>query len=524
MRLRNYKGSELQEMKYKYLFTDFHTNIHHEQMSQLNEWYEQAKEMLDFWPIAYYPFYLRKDSKGIFLEDIHTDDKVQEDWKNICKFIDEKNNKDFPVFAGYEWQGAGLDGDHNVFFMDKGPLVAPMRYKELYEELKETTALAIPHHLAYSLSHRGKNWSTHIDEFSPFAEIFSSHGSSESGDTDIHMTRHIHMGPRTGGTSVFDGLKMGHKVGIIASGDNHVVAAQYGHGFAGVLAEDNSPEKIWDALKSRRVYGMTSGRVKLLYEINENVMGSEFSTKDNSLKHHVSVETQDEIDRFVIYKNGRPHYTYNHSEKWIEDQLEDIVTFKFKIEFGWGPDLKMYPDINTKIWNGKLNTSGKIKSIEKCWSSRGQSINQKDESSCEFELTTRKTTQSGKWMGPAPVTTEGFVFEIEANRDSNIILEIDGQVFEKSVSELLDNTSLIVFLDEAKALAKERFDFDEYYRSDPFYHNAYKVRLLKAKPENAYKIDKEVNLDFEEDAFYLVKVYQTDGAVAWSSPIWIKNN
>ena len=35
-------------MKYKYLITDFHTNIHHEQMNQLEEWYEQAKEMLDF--------------------------------------------------------------------------------------------------------------------------------------------------------------------------------------------------------------------------------------------------------------------------------------------------------------------------------------------------------------------------------------------------------------------------------------------------------------------------------------------
>ena len=74
------------------------------------------------------------------------------------------------------------------------------------------------------------------------------------------------MGPRTGGTSVFDGLKKGKKVGIIASGDNHVVAAQYGHGFAGVLAENNTPESIWDAILKRRVYGMTSGRVELIYE------------------------------------------------------------------------------------------------------------------------------------------------------------------------------------------------------------------------------------------------------------------
>jgi hypothetical protein len=510
-------------MDYQFLFSDLHSNIHHEQTNQLEEWYSQAREMLDFWPIAYYPYYVRKDETGIMLEDIHTMDTVQQDWKIINQFVKAKNNTnpEFPLFMGYEWQGAGLDGDHNVFFKQEGPFVNPMRYVDLYKAVSLYSCIAIPHHLAYSLSHRGKNWSTHIDEFSPFAEIYSSHGSSEIGDTDLHMARHIHMGPRTGGTSVFDGLKLGHKVGIIASGDNHVVPAQYGHGFAGVLSKDKSPEAIWEALTSRRVYGMTSGRVKLLYEIDENVMGSEFKTSNGVLKHHFYIDTQDAIDRVVIYKNGKPYFTYNHAENWMHKLLDNTVRFKFKVEFGWGPDLKIYPDIQTKVWSGSLKTSGVIKSIEKCWTSLGQSINLVDNSHCRFKLTTRKTTQSGKWMGPSPVTTEGFVFEIEADIDSYVMLEINGEVYRKQVRELLENTDLIVFMEEAKKLAKERFGFEDYYRSDPFYHNAYKVRLLKAKPEIAYKIDKEIELEFTEDAYYLLKAYQSDGAVAWSSPIWV---
>lgn len=510
-------------MKYRYLFSDLHSNIHHEQIEQLEQWYEQAKEMLDFWPIAYYPYYVRKDRTGINVEDIHPMEKVQKGWENVIQFVKEKNkvNPQFPVLAGYEWQGAGLDGDHNVFFKDEGPLVNPLRYEELYSELCKYSVIAIPHHLAYSLSHRGKNWSTHIDEFSPFAEIYSSHGSSESGDADIPMSRHIHMGPRTGGTSVFDGLKKGHKVGIIASGDNHLVAAQYGHGFAGILAEDNTVDSIWEALNHRRVYGMTKGKVKLVYEIDENIMGSEFTTCKDKLKHHISVETQNAIDRVVIYKNGNPYFTYNHSENWIEKKIEDKVTFKFKIEFGWGPDLTIYPDIQEKIWTGCLKTSGRIKSIEKCWASKGQSLKIVDDKSCEFKLTTRKTTQSGKWMGPSPITTEGFVFEVEADKNSDIILEIDGKTYMKKVIDILENTDIIVLLDEAKALAKERFEFEDYYRSDPFYHNAYKVRIMKGKPEVAYKIDKTFNLDNKGNNFYLVKVYETDGAVAWSSPIWV---
>ena len=46
-------------MKYKKLWTDMHSNIHHEQMEELPLWYSQIKKTMDFWPLAYYPFYMR---------------------------------------------------------------------------------------------------------------------------------------------------------------------------------------------------------------------------------------------------------------------------------------------------------------------------------------------------------------------------------------------------------------------------------------------------------------------------------
>ena len=57
-------------MLYQYLFSDLHSNIHHEQIGHIEEWYDQAKEMLDFWSIAYYPYYVRKDKTGIPLENL----------------------------------------------------------------------------------------------------------------------------------------------------------------------------------------------------------------------------------------------------------------------------------------------------------------------------------------------------------------------------------------------------------------------------------------------------------------------
>ena len=35
----------------KKLWTDLHSNIHHNQMDELDKWVEHAKATLDFWPI-----------------------------------------------------------------------------------------------------------------------------------------------------------------------------------------------------------------------------------------------------------------------------------------------------------------------------------------------------------------------------------------------------------------------------------------------------------------------------------------
>lgn len=92
---------------------------------------------------------------------------------------------------GYEWQGSGLDGDHNVFFLhNNGKQEHPMRYQDLAAAYEGQEVIGIPHHLAYQPGSRGKNWDTHNETFSPIAEIYSSHGSSENDDGPLSMDRH----------------------------------------------------------------------------------------------------------------------------------------------------------------------------------------------------------------------------------------------------------------------------------------------------------------------------------------------
>ena len=43
-------------MVYQKYWADMHSNIHPQQMKDLPRWYQTAKDLLDFWPIAYYPY------------------------------------------------------------------------------------------------------------------------------------------------------------------------------------------------------------------------------------------------------------------------------------------------------------------------------------------------------------------------------------------------------------------------------------------------------------------------------------
>ncbi|MFV0379230.1 MAG: hypothetical protein ACK5KQ_00165 [Anaerorhabdus sp.] len=505
---------------YKIYWTDMHSNIHHEDIDKLPLWINQARELFDFWPIAYYPYTMRLDETGLMVEDKYPDVDIQEDWEYVKKQVEQENSNGFSMFLGYEWQGAGEDGDHNVFFKENdGKMIFPLRYQSLKEKLTNYDVIAIPHHLAYQLGHRGKNWSTHDDKFSPFVEIYSSHGSSENDFSNLPMLRHVHMGPRTDVTSVEMGLQNGNKFGVIASGDNHSCPGVFGFGLCAVLAKSSSKEDIWDALINKRVYGVSKERINIDFSIDDTIMGSEVVGQKNS-RLKLDVVASNTIDRVEIIKDNKVIDMISH----IQDDcnLSGKVKFKFQLELGWGPDRRIFPDIESRNWSGKLITDGEIKSIEKCWSNFGQTLNQKSKHECEFNLTTFKTTASGKWMGPSAITTEGFIFEIEDDINNSIMLEIDGIEYQIKIRDILSGSKIIPLLDEVKELIKDRFNFTEYYRSDPWWHNCYKIKINKGATENEYKKNIDMVIDTSACSNVRIKTYQKNGSVAWSSPVFIK--
>lgn len=508
--------------KYHAYFTDMHSNIHHEQIKELPKWIEQIKATMDFWPIAYYPFGMQKSDYGIAIEDHFPLEDIQKDWEYLREWCDKTNADGFTMFMGYEWQGSGEDGDHNVFFFDNLQDPAfPIRYKELVENYKNVKAIGIPHHLAYQLGYRGKNWDTHDETFSPFAETYSSHGSSENDDNPIGMDRHVHMGPRTGQTCVEQGWNKGYKFGVIASGDNHSCPGVYGFGYCAVLAKSNSKEDIWDAFTNRRTYGVSKERMVIDYTVDNTIMGG--VVKPNKLaKLEFDVVGAKAIDRIEIIKDNVVETMIPHTSTWEKKPLNKTVRFKFQLELGWGPDRRIFPDIESRHWVGSIHTDGKLLSIEKCWSTFGQSLDQKDDQNADFEITSYKTTATGKWMGPSAITTEGFIFEIEDDIDHDVVLTIDGIEYKLAIKDLLDNSRIIPLMDEVKELVKSRFGLEDYYRKDTWWHNCYKIKIGKATPYEGYHAHVSTTVDTTDCHQIRIRAYQKNGGMVWTSPIFVE--
>jgi len=256
---------------FKLFWGDSHTNIHGEDSvfksppltrDRLKRIMEAAKEHLDFFPVAYYPFEW-DCKKGFFIESVGQRKRFLEDWKLIQEAVAKNNYPgEFVTFLGYEWHGDRRRyGDHNVYYLrDYEQLDSSRTIQELYENLRRTDAIVIPHHTGYQVGERGKDWSFFDEELSPFAEIYSSHGSSEGCDTPLPLTNPS-MGPRVSGGTIREGLDRGYKFGIIASGDNHRdYPGEWGNGLMAVFARELTRKSLWESFTAslETVFNSTS--------------------------------------------------------------------------------------------------------------------------------------------------------------------------------------------------------------------------------------------------------------------------
>lgn len=431
--------------------------------------------------------------------------KLRRLWPEVLQtFEDYYQPGQFVTFLSYEWHSCEF-GDHTILlFEPKGEITDAPTLGELREKLSDRRAIVFPHHIGYKQGYRGINWDAFDDSLSPFVEIYSLHGCSESDNAPYPM-QHT-MGPRDHQSTAAYGLSLGHKFGLVANTDHHGgYPGSYGEGRTAVFAGELTREGIWEALSARRVYAVTGDKIKAWFRVNDAWPGEEtegVGPREISL----TVEANDFVDHIELIKNNRVLYRFDGRLPMPAFPGAGEVRAKVRVEYGWGPR-----DLETD-WNLRASvTDGRIASVEPCFRGRSVILPEEsdagsgrmanrivavDETSCAWTSHTRGNPSV--WQS----ATNAMILEVEMPTAAELVLEANGRTFTHPLSDLLEGSRVHVlrgWLTEA-------------------------VRIHRAVPASAYCIDlswTDQAVESEAD-FYYVRIAQRNNQWAWLSPIWVQ--
>jgi hypothetical protein len=521
---------------YQLFWGETHHNTYQfgEQTPSLDEICGEAAKYLDFYAMAYYTSYADAfRSGGHSVELGGKQDLVLEKWKDQARLAREwaevdaasrRHNRPgrFVTFPGYEWQGDGSWGDHNVYHRREGlPICRVQTIQDLYACLRGQQAIAIPHHTGYYVGRRAPDWGLTDEKISPFVEIFSIHGSSETDEEWIGLRHNSHMGPGAAGGTYQDALNRGLHLGAICSTDNWSnIPGHYGQGLMACLATDLSRDSLWNAFLARRVYGVTGDRIQLEFTVNDALMGSITPALPRQ-QIRVTVRGSDALDRIEILRNGRVIATHCHQDTWDLPRPGQRARFKLRLEVGWGPRPNEM-DVPDRHWQGELALNqGRFLHYEPCWVSPGQEIPHLRGQTATFKA---QSTQ----QDAVKRSQNANVFEFEAVPEAELWIRLNDLQVRDTIQALAGGSRIMWFKEDCMRMlqAHHGLEPDSHERMDPYYNMAYKAKLHRIIPEAGYQAEFAIEDDrpITNETHYRVRVAQRNGQRAWSSPIWVSPN
>ncbi|MEE9279270.1 MAG: DUF3604 domain-containing protein [Myxococcota bacterium] len=446
----------------------------------------------------------RDDARLDFLthseHDIWMDDS---EWETLRENVEHYTVPgEFIAFLGYEWTvRASSGGHHNVFFRtprgrNRVPVQLASVPSELYRRLEIANdlkdVLIIPH------AHQAGDWRVSHARMETLVEIMSMHGTFEWFGRAY--------------------LSHGHEVGFIAASDDHLShpgyptplatgLAQRG-GLAAVLAPEKTTNAIFDALKAKRTYATTGPRIILDVELNDAAMGTRTRfAAERKLRGRVMGTSP--IDTITVVKN--------QEEVWSQDFLSSaegpagLVAVSFWSQTD--PGMRDNPR-GWRSWEGTVNVRGAplLGASAPSFSNRltqFASIDPSHPNRVNFRTFTRGSTSTIVLeladAGPGTAIEIDLQPTVEQPTAPSLYRQparIPGQKLEFRLADLVAGRATL-------ALPVERFEDRVTVR-----------RIVRDAP-----LDREFEF-VDDDAVgqgdnYYVRVTQLDGAVAWSSPIWV---
>jgi hypothetical protein len=429
---------------------------------------------------------------------------MKNNWEKVKRLANQYYEPGkFASFIGYEWHSSSYGDVCIIFPGSQADLVYIKGIKEFQKFARNRGAILIPHHPSYKQGWRGQNWSVLDPAVSPVVEIFSEHGNAESDNGPYCYIRHSMGGRYTQNTMQWL-WQQGIQAGVVASTDDHLgYPGAYGEGLVAVYADKLTRESILQALKARRTYGVSTDRIELDFRINGHWMGESIPST-SARRIHVRVKGKDVIDRVEVLRNNEVIYRDHPIDRKVQPRSWGKPVL-CRIEFGWGPwgDLNM---ARVCDWQFTVTVSdGRVISVTPCFQSgpfdeeRRNKVTTIDDRSCEV------TSYTSRMQAYEERATNAIILEIQGSAKTNLAIELTGpakMAITKSLKQLSESSDIEFtgpFTSESMLL--HRIAFSEHYRTE--FEFTDKRRTKKTD-------------------YYYVRVVQSNGSLAWSSPIWIE--
>lgn len=437
------------------------------------------------WDVCEYDFWAVTD---------HAENSSDHQWWSLQKIADlfHVPGRFVPLY-GFEWTSADT-GHQNVIYGDVergAPIFSAFAEgtttpRGLWDALAEHPAypaVTIPHHPGAAMVHH--DWGFHDERYGRLVEVFQACRGSYENDRAF---RQYADGTRKG-TFVVDGLKAGHKVGMIASSD-------HGHGasYVGAFAETLDRGDVFDALQSRRTFAATTRGVVVDLRAGEHgevFMGQE-APAGTRRRLTVHAEGYADLARVDLLRDGEVVHELVPDLHAALDLPAGWRRVPLRVEWGEAE--------STTRWDGSLQVLGGRVLPTDFWSPE---VIAADDRSLAWEATTHSFGEPyGAQRGGVEVTLLG-------PEDAEVqVCFGDAEAGTVRLGDLADT------------LAAGR----DHALLAPLGH----ARLQHAYGGLTSLGSTSVDLVWDDDApddgaehFYYARVVQVDGEAAWSSPIWV---
>ena len=208
----------------------------------------------------------------------------------------------FVPLYGFEWTSAD-HGHQNVIYGDvargapifsafaAGSTTPDGLWRGLADH-PEFPAITIPHHPGSAMVYN--DWDFHDPRYSRLVEVFQAC----RGNYESEVCFRPYSDGTASGTFMIDGLRRGHRFGLVASSDHGHVAS-----YVAVLARSLTRGDVFEGLWSRRTCAATTRDVFVDLQLGPHLMGSDVDwAGPRPLRVYASVYT--ELARVDILRDG----------------------------------------------------------------------------------------------------------------------------------------------------------------------------------------------------------------------------